>query len=152
MVPSERLREWQEGLEACLAERVARPFEWGIHDCCMFAADCVLACTGVDPAEDLRGTYSDIDGALEVVAEHGGLPAIAAARLGPEIAPALAQVGDVAVLPAMPRHEGDPIVQAFPHMLAVWSGAMWLAPWETGYVALPAESALQAWRIVSEGP
>lgn len=145
----QRLRDWQERLAACLAERSDREFGWGTHDCCMFAADCVDACTGTDPAADLRGTYADIAGALEVVQAQGGLPAIAAARLGEEIAPALAQVGDVGVLPAMPRHEGDPLVQAFPHMLAVWSGAMWLAPWETGYVALPAEQALQAWRIVS---
>jgi hypothetical protein len=144
-----RLREWQARLAACLAERAARPFAWGVHDCCMFAADCVDACTGADPAADLRGAYADAAGALQVVQGLGGLPAIAAARLGAEIAPALAQVGDVAVLPAMPRHEGDPVVQAFPHMLAVWGGAMWLAPWEVGYVALPADQALQAWRIVS---
>lgn len=149
-VSMHRVRDWQERLAACLAERAARPFDWGTHDCCMFAADCVLACTGTDPAADLRGSYDSVLGAANTVQELGGLAVIAADRLGPEIAPALAQVGDVGLLPAMPRHEGDPIVQAFPHMLAVWSGAMWLAPWEVGYVALPAEQALRTWRKVSE--
>ena len=32
-----------------------KPFKRGSHDCCMWAADVVVALTGIDYAEDFRG-------------------------------------------------------------------------------------------------
>lgn len=135
-----RLRDWQSRLQACLAERWAQPFAWGAQDCALFAADCADACTGVDPAADLRGTYSDAAGAARVVAELGGLAAIAAARMGPEIAPALAQPGDIGLV----LNDGR-------ECLAVCTGGMWHAPGAAGLCALPMAQAQRAWRLLKAG-
>lgn len=135
-----RLRDWQSRLQACLAERRARPFAWGSQDCALFAADCVDACTGVDPAADLRGTYSTAAAAARVIEAHGGLASIAADRLGKEISPRLARVGDVGLLMNGGRE-----------CLGVCIGAMWQAPAESGLCVLPPSHALRAWRIEREG-
>lgn len=131
-----RLRDWQSRLQACLAERWARPFAWGSQDCVLFAADCVDACTGVDPAKGMRGTYSDASGAARLVRELGGLAAIAASHCGPEIAPALAQPGDVGLV----MNDGR-------ECLAVCGGQHWLAPGESGVCVLPSGQGLRAWRL-----
>jgi hypothetical protein len=51
--------------EAFIAERLNTPFRWGGHDCGLFVADFLLATTGVDFAEPVRGKYSDAGGALK---------------------------------------------------------------------------------------
>lgn len=137
---SKRLRDWQSRLQASLAERRASPFKWGLLDCVLLAADCMAACTGVDPAAEIRGTYSDAIGASRLVRDLGGLAAIAAAHCGPEVAPALAQPSDIGLV----MNEGR-------ECLAVRSGAMWFAPGASGVVALPASQAVRAWRLEKVG-
>jgi hypothetical protein len=131
-----RCPDWQTRFAACLAQRWARPFEWGQQDCALFAADGVLACTGVDPAADLRGQYDSALTAMRVLELHGGLAGIAASRLGPEIAPALAQPGDIGL-----------VINDGRECLAVCSGPMWLAPGASGLLPMPAASAFCAWRL-----
>ena len=46
-------------------------FEWGKYDCCMFAADIVLAKTGLDLAVNHRGTYSSQIGSVKAMKKHG---------------------------------------------------------------------------------
>lgn len=133
---STRLRDWQSRLQACMAERWSRPFAWGTQDCALFAADCVSACTGVDPAADVRGTYTDALGAARVVSSHGGLAALAADRLGAEVSPGLAQPGDVGLL----LNEGR-------ECLAVCTGTAWHAPGAAGLCALGPDQAMRAWRV-----
>ncbi|MCS0459542.1 DUF6950 family protein [Rhizobium favelukesii] len=61
-------------------------FEWGGlagDDCTMFCAAWVYELTGIDPAEDLRGTYNDARGAHRVLARAGGIVAFAQGRLAP---------------------------------------------------------------------
>ena len=131
-----RHRDWQSRLQACLAERWARPFEWGVNDCALFACDCVQACTGIDPAKGIRGTYSTEAGAAKVIKRGKGLGAIAANRLGPEIPPLMAQPGDVGLL-----NNGGM------ECLAVCTGAVWHMPAAHGVVAVPMQMALRAWRL-----
>lgn len=133
----QRYRDWQSRLQACLAERCTRAFEWGVLDCVLFAADCVEACTGVDPAAAHRGTYSDAASAARVVLAHGGLAEIAASNLGTEVPPVLAQPGDIGLL----LNDGR-------ECLAVCTGATWHAPGAGGVVALPMAQAMRAWRLV----
>lgn len=86
------------------------PFAWGTFDCCMFAADCVLAMTGEDAAAPFRGRYTDGPGAVKALREFSGggllLPTmeIVAANNGWEPIPNRMRVqrGDVVM--------GDPIV------------------------------------------
>lgn len=133
---SRRLRDWQSRLQACLAQRWARPFAWGTQDCVMFGADCARACTGTDPAEGMRGAYSTAAEAARLVAELGGLAAIAGRHLGPEIPPAMAQPADVGLL----INDGR-------ECLGVFTGAVWHAPGAQGLCALPREQVLRAWRL-----
>lgn len=121
-------------LDALLRAAWARPFEWGAHDCALFAADAVLAQTGVDPAAPLRGRYSNAVGAGRLVRQLGGLPAIVGAALGaPLRSPLLACVGDV----------GYTHSQA----LAVCIGERWVCPGARGLVLLPLAGAATAWRV-----
>jgi hypothetical protein len=52
---------------AFLLARAKMPFAWGANDCASFAADGILAMTGVDIAAAFRGKYSDEASALEAI-------------------------------------------------------------------------------------
>lgn len=133
----QRFPDWQSRLAACIAERMDKPAAWGSQDCALFAADCVAACTGVDPAEGTRGTYTDAMSAARVVRELGGLAAVAAARLGEEVPPLMAQPGDVGLVMSDGRE-----------CLAVCTGPTWHAPGLHGLQALPVDAAHRAWRLL----
>jgi len=128
--------DWQSRLAAFLAGRMATPFAWGTHDCCIFACDAVLAQTGHDPADGLRA-HRTAQEAAQTLADHGGVAALATARLGPEILPTLAAVGDVGLVQVDGRDA-----------LAVCAGSFWLAPGASGLASLPHDRALRAWRAV----
>jgi hypothetical protein len=130
-----RRADWQSRLAELVAARMDAPFAWGSNDCCLFAADAVLAVTGTDPAADLRGAYTDERGALRVLARLGGVAGIAEARAGAEIVPALARPGDI-VLGAIDRE-----------CLGVCTGLHWHAPSAAGLVCAPMSAALRAWRV-----
>lgn len=132
-----RLRNWQSRLQTCLAERWTTPFKWGEMDCVLFPADCIEACTGEDLAAEFRGTYSDAISAGRIIDKYGGLEAIAASYLGPEINPILAQPGDIAML----TNQGRPC-------LAVSTGFGWVAPGADGVNILPNNHAMKAWRLI----
>lgn len=85
---------------AYLAASDSRAFAWGEHDCVLFAAGAVEAMTGVDPAAGHRGSYgSNTEAALKLIELDRGVPEELVASLYPEVAPELAQIGDLAVVP-----------------------------------------------------
>lgn len=129
-----RRLDWPARLDALIAERRQRPFEWGAHDCCLFVCDAVEAITGHDPAADLRG-YSTERAALRLVKQAGGVRALADARLGAAIPVLMAQVGDAGLIQFDGRES-----------LALCGGGHWLAPGEQGLEVLPLGDALAAWR------
>lgn len=132
-----RLRDWQSRLAALLADRRAAPFEWALNDCCSFAADCVLAVTGVDPGEGLRGRYLDEAGALALLQELGGVRGFADSRIGSRIKPLQARVGDV----GMGRTPGG-------MGLVVCIGLHWTGPGPTGLLTLPQDHVARfAWKV-----
>jgi len=67
-----RYSDWQTRLSEFITSVSDRPFEWGHHDCALFAADCVLATTGTDPAVAFRGAYQDRAGAYAALMEYAG--------------------------------------------------------------------------------
>jgi hypothetical protein len=131
-----RLHDWQLRYAAFARERAAMPFAWGANDCCLFAADAVLALTGTDPAEQLRGTYSAALGAARVLEEHGGVAALATAALGPTLPPALAGVGDVVLIETGGREA-----------LAICNGTSVIGAGERGTVSYGIGAAKSAWRV-----
>ncbi|HEV8037099.1 DUF6950 family protein [Yoonia sp.] len=86
-------------LIAYAAEAGQQPFRPGRHDCALFAAGWVKLVTGRDFARGWRSTYRSLRRGQQLLEEAGFTDhlAFAAAHL-PEIAPAFAQVGDLAVL------------------------------------------------------
>jgi hypothetical protein len=125
----------RERFEALLRTRIAAPFEWGVNDCCLFAADAVQAITGEDLAADLRGAYGSALEAARVLRDVGGIEA-AAARAGDEIAPLAATWGDVGLIRLDDRE-----------LLAVCTGANWVAPAAGGLAARSLPEAVKAWRV-----
>ena len=129
-----RLTNWQTRLHDCIAEAQVRVFGWGVRDCCLFAADCVQAVTGIDHAADLRGTYSSAAGARRAMARLGGVAAFVTQQLGEPVHPGLAQVGDVGLF-----KEGEQ------DALAVFGGSAWFAAGPQG-ITLVAAPMVTVWR------
>jgi hypothetical protein len=57
MIRATRLPDWPEQLAAFIEARRDMPFDWAVNDCCVLAADAVLAMTGRDFLADYRGRY-----------------------------------------------------------------------------------------------
>ena len=132
-----RLPDWQLRLEAFAREQASMPFTWGVNDCGLFAANCVRALTGADPAPWMRGAYATSMGAARVIAQGGGLHAIACEACGAPIPVLRAAVGDV-VLIEQPM--------AGP-TLAICNGATAMGPGPDGLVQLPMALATSAWKV-----
>lgn len=94
-----RRADWRQKLTVYLADAVRTPFSWGEHDCALFVADCVREMTGTDLAAAARGQYRTASEARAFMAAGGvaDLTALAASHFEP-VAPAFAQVGDIAVV------------------------------------------------------
>lgn len=133
-----RMHDWMLRFDEIVRARHRTPFQWGLHDCCMWPADCVLAITGDDPAHGFRGSYSDEAGARALVEAHGGVAGLASAVLGDEVPPAAARVGDIG-LHETATGEGP--------SLCVCGGDFWFAAGARGLVMLPLEAIERAWRV-----
>jgi len=136
-----RLYNWQLRFEAFMRERFATPFAWGSNDCCTFAADCVLALTGVDVAPPALRLHRTQAQAADALAAHGGVQRIARAALGAPLPPHRAGVGDV-VLVRMPDATGTP-----QKALAICNGCIALAPSSLGLVPVSLRDAICCWRV-----
>nr|ELR5115187.1 hypothetical protein [Providencia stuartii] len=63
---------WTTRLPQTLQNAMQKPFAWGEHDCCLFAADCVMAICDFDPCEGVRGRYKTKSGAARVLKSEFG--------------------------------------------------------------------------------
>lgn len=130
-----RLPDWPARLSALVAAAHVQPFAWGTHDCCLWAADAVLALTGTDPAAGLRGRYSQVQGAHRLLAAHGGLRGVVQRHCPALPTPHQAWEGDVGLV-----HVDRP-------MLAVRVADVWLCAATRGLHAVPAAAASMAWGV-----
>lgn len=134
-----RFPDWEQRLDREIRAAASRVFAWGVFDCVLFPADCVLAMTGHDPAAEWRGRYSDEAGARRLMAEAGGLPGLAD-RAGLARLPTwrFGRRGD-AVLLRVAGNDSLGIVDL--------SGQSIVAATFRGTVRVPIAKSLQAWRI-----
>jgi hypothetical protein len=123
-------------LDALVHARTSRPFAWGVQDCALWAADCVLAITGTDLAADLRA-HRTARQALRTIRDHGGLFAIATRALGPATGVHNATEGDV-LLVGMGKRVA---------LGVLLPGQMVVGPGITGLCAAPLSDALCGWRV-----
>lgn len=135
-----RWPNWPETLAELVEQRAETAFRWGEHDCALLAADAVLAMTGTDPAGALRGAYSTEAEADALIAQYGGLEALAAtlaAEVGlGDCAPAFAQRGDVAL-----------VTQGNMRALGVVVGDSVAVPAAQGLAFLPLDAIQRAWSV-----
>jgi hypothetical protein len=100
-MPITRKDNWTDLLTEFIESRNNEPFCWGHNDCCLFASDWIKLCTGVDPAETLRGKYDSELTAARVLKKHGGVDGVIAEFVEPlgavRVDPKFAQRGDLAV-------------------------------------------------------
>src|SRR4051812_1466291 len=88
-----RSETWDTDLMKFIASRERTPFQWGVHDCTLFAVDCAHAMTGIDHAANYRG-YSDEAGAADIIRQAGSLRQLVPDNMGPEIPVKMARRGD----------------------------------------------------------
>ena len=135
-----RKPEWATQLRLVVEEYEEVPFEWGLHDCCLFAADCVYAMSGIDFAAPFRGEYNSRSSALAAISQIGGgsLEMYLDDSIGAEnrIDPMFAFRGDV----ILTHFDGM-------EMLGVSEGRNALFKGIKGVVAIPLGQCKTAWRI-----
>jgi hypothetical protein len=66
-----RISTWEEALADYIAIKRHEPFEYGVNDCCLFAAGAVEAITGEDPMSEFRGKYDSLKGSLKAIKDIG---------------------------------------------------------------------------------
>lgn len=135
-----RIKNWPRALSSFIESRRTQPFDWAGNNCCFFACDWIAALTAIDPAADLRPQVASAADAVRVLTEQGGVEQIAASRCQqygwPEVAPAFAQRGDI----AMVSTDHGPA-------LGVVIGAKIAHPGPEGLTFLPLTAALRAWHV-----
>lgn len=127
--------DWHNRLIAVIRAAEKRPFLWGEHDCCLFAADCAEAMTGDSFAHGWRGTYASETGAKKALLRGGGSLEKVLAKYLDEVPVKMAQRGDIAIVEnAGTRCAG-----------VLYGGAVWV-PGATGLVCLRVKP-LSTWRV-----
>ncbi|WP_294292721.1 hypothetical protein [uncultured Sphingomonas sp.] len=91
-----RRADWEARLHDFLLARAGACHTYGATDCCLNAADAVLAMTDIDLAADFRGRYTTASGAARALKRYGAgtLEATLDAML-PVVEPAFARRGDL---------------------------------------------------------
>lgn len=74
----------------------ARPFEYGVADCCQFARHLVREMTGEDYGAEW--TYGSEEEADRIIAHHGGLEGLISRYLGPPVERDKLRIGDLCLV------------------------------------------------------
>lgn len=130
-----RLPDAPVRLAELMRKAQAKRFRWGVWDCCQFAARAVHAVTGRDPRE-IFPAYRTRAEAESVIADCGGLEALATKALGAPIHQSLATSGDI-VLCDFGRGPQP----------AVCIGVYCVAPGRRGLEKRMTLNAVAAWRV-----
>jgi hypothetical protein len=147
-MPLARHEHWDtRAFHQFLIDRKTKPFEWGVNDCALFAADGVLAFTGIDLAADFRGKYSDEAGAMGAIKSITGGSTVAdaaaycAARhgLAEWTHPLMAKRGDLVVI----SNTGGGAIAGLVHL----NGSEVVSVGESGMTHFPIKSVVRSWHI-----
>jgi hypothetical protein len=133
-----RLQGWERRLTGLVEGRRRRAFEWGAHDCGLFAADAVLGTTGVDFCDGLRD-YDSALGAARVLQRHGCANVV-------DLVIARGFIGRQHPLDA---RRGDIVAARGQHglSLGVVCGSRFATPGADGLLFFPIDQAVRAWRV-----
>jgi hypothetical protein len=135
-----RREDWPHRLNAAIEAARDKPFEWGEHDCLLFAASVVEQMTGVDPLAQWRGTYSTAHGALLALRRSGfkDIVEVFHSSLGPGLDSVLmAQRGDIVLYRDAEGRPGT----------GICIGEAIAAVTPVGLGVIPLADGLTAWRV-----
>jgi hypothetical protein len=129
-----RFPDWEDRLSAWLEACAGVPFEYGRHDCCLFAAGAVQAMTGADFGKPFRGKYKTEAGALKALKRRGfdSIEGPFTQALGAPVAVLMAGRGD--------------IVSNGANIGVMWAGAA-LFVGESGLETVPVAELQRAWSV-----
>lgn len=129
-----RFPDWPSRLAKIIAHAANQPFALDEHNCCFFAADCIQAITGIDPAHDLRGCNAarvlklrGVNALMDEKAEIYNMK---------PIRPMNARRGDICLLNA---GNGE--------TLGICLGAQIACPGNNGLVYFSLKHAIRAWSV-----
>jgi hypothetical protein len=129
--------DWLAQLLARISASQETPFEYGSHDCCMFAAKCVDSMMDSKLTEHLSLAYQNKLSATRFLASFESLEDAVTAHLGaPLQKTALASRGDVVMF-----QDGDSFA------IGVCLGADFVAAGVVGVVYHTMHRAMRAWRV-----
>lgn len=115
-------------LSAYITSNLKTPFEWGRHDCVLFASAWAKSVIGIDYLEGVPH-WSDAKSGMRIIKKMGGLKKIVDDRLV-RINPNFANDGDIALCD---------------DRLCIFSGAHIVGPGENGLIFTDRLKALCAW-------
>lgn len=135
-----RQTNWPARLNAFIEQRRTMPFAWGKNDCCLFVCDWISLLTGIDPAKNLRGKYSDALGAKRVLQRGGGVEAMASREF---------RVQGWQKIPVVLAQRGDPVSLTTEHgaALGICLGRHAAFPGPEGVSFVLRTECRKAWRI-----
>ncbi len=70
---SRKTDRWKEKLMGFIMTQQRTPFQWDHNDCVSFATNCIMAMTGIDVVDWLRGKYYDKHTAKQALWGHMGM-------------------------------------------------------------------------------
>jgi len=135
-----RVEGWGARLDAVIQAATERPFSWGEHDCCTFAADCVDAVTGTRLWPAGLGAYTTSVGAQKAMFACGWQTVEDAldAVVGHRVPVLMAQRGDLVLIPAE-GFAGAAVIDM--------TGQFAVGVSHGGLLRVPVLDALAAWRV-----
>lgn len=151
-MPLTRTKHWAtKEFNDHLLTHAKKPFQWGVHDCCLSAADAIHAFTGVDIASDFRGKYTNRASALEAIKTITGGETVAdaaawcAAKHGlvEYEHPRCAQRGDLVVMRQNADDPNDQLMAGVVHL----NGKHLITTGEHGLVRISILNIVRAWKV-----
>jgi hypothetical protein len=138
-----RAKHWESKLAELIKAAYEKDFAYGTFDCCLFAADTVLALTGVDLAASFRGKYDSEETANAFIASFGDIGSLVSAAIQAsqnsmqELSPKFAGRGDMVLVTNQGRQalgivglDGRFALCAAPKGLTSVPMANWLCGWK----------------------
>ncbi len=141
-----------ERLFDAVAARRDRAFQWGMHDCCLFACDVIRDAGGVDYAAPFRGRYRTAAGAARALRRFCG--GRAAGEPAPNVslleaaAEKITRDNELDEVPPLLAQRGDFVLvdETEGPALGVCLGSHIVAAGPAGTVLRPLAAARRAWR------
>lgn len=136
-------------LDEYLAAAAQRRFQWGVHDCCTFAADAAWILTGRDPIAPLRGWSDETTAAITLRAHFGTTDLLdVMTALAPRLG--LTPVAPTGAEPLFFVSDYGGVRRGrylAPRSLGFGYQGTLFVPAARGLTPVPAESVLGAWRF-----